>query len=147
MAFDHGFLNDENVEEIAQKIKDLLAGKKFSVASCHSFDSTEPQLRLDTGVELKADWTDNSPDPLKWGTDDSGRSFINFSAGGFYYTLDSRWQAGKTEVRNHLVKKTGTTDAYLVFYHGGFTFTGRSGSGGLGVIAFTVHGDGPVRGR
>jgi hypothetical protein len=128
MSFHFGTLTEKNIDEVAEKLRKLLLGKKFSIATVNWVKSN-PRLELETDCELNTQWTDGSTEKIRVRAD--SRKWLGFSAGGYFWTFS----AAPTDVHDFGNREF----PYFVFTYGAVRIEQRSPSGDLHYYMFKVQ--------
>ena len=140
-----GYINRNNVDYVAARIRATLYGRLFSVASCFNFDSPDPFIKLVTNVQLVNKWNDSQE--LVRVFKDSNYMAIRFHAGEMLYSLESQWDGESNTVCTHLNPEYAnrSTDTYVNFFRdSGFMLIYRAPSGNLCQLTFCVQGPIPT---
>jgi hypothetical protein len=123
-----GVVTTENVEQVAEQIRQLFEGRTFSIAAMMYADSRAPELRLDTNCVIeKVCWTDGGKDRVR--VFDFG---ISFSTGGYSWSLRPA-PAGTTDSQNFYW-------VWLSFERDLMTFRQRAPAGHLHCHCFKLQG-------
>lgn len=93
----YGELTEENIERVAELIRERLAGKHFSIASSSATNRPAPRLELKTGCKFEPSWTDGSKEPVRvmpvqpadWSKEPPAR-WLAFSAGHYFWMFFPR---------------------------------------------------------
>ena len=115
-------LSENNIQKIANTIREKLYGKSFTIETITDFGSDRESREVEKGCTLAADWTDRSTEMVRVIAYDTGTHWIAFTAGRYFYTYA---QNCKAEVK---------------FNNYGFSVKLQSGSGDWHKHIFRVTG-------
>lgn len=85
--FHHGPLTHANVEAIAERIKNTLAGKLFTVAAVTT-DHWADKIDLEVNQYLQCDWVDGGKQLVRWHIND-GLATVHFCGQNYSYIYNS----------------------------------------------------------
>lgn len=126
-----GVLKESNAEEIAQKMREVLDGKRFAIAVAHDVDAPNTRIELSTSQRLVADWTDGSEQTVRAMERDGGGRWLGFSAGGYFWPLS----CGPDDAPY----SEGGEHPYFSFEWGSVSITYRAPNGSLHRAVFKVE--------
>lgn len=90
--FQFGPLNHENAERIGERIRQVLAGKLFSVATVNT-DRWADKIDLEVNQLLQTDWVDKTEELVRVDVKDEFAT-IHFAGIGYNYIFNSRLKSG-----------------------------------------------------
>lgn len=111
-----GTLNQSNIEQVAQLLRDLLYGKEFSIRSHMYMDSSDPKdeylgICRFVGNPL---WSDKDPEHIKVFHGKFIRSSISFCAGHFQWSIDAAYE-GRTDHEDYYYAVVEIGNDYFKF--------------------------------
>lgn len=80
-------LTEKTIETVLQRLRALLNGNTFAIASAHNFDTPGNSLSLMTDCTLQRQWTEREGEAIRLHTYESGHRSISFSAGHYVWVF------------------------------------------------------------